>query len=95
LAEYAVPANIIPHGLQTVTGIRHSQRGQVAEGDNPPGNQFREFYAAPCISLALLVEGYGVRLPPHFFPVPLALSVIVNPPHPGCCWVFIDPSAGF
>ena len=59
----------------------------MTKGDYLAWHKFRQFDFAPRVSLALLVEGYGVTLAPGLFSVPFPVRVIVNPPDPdpaGC-----------
>ena len=64
-------------------GVLHSHLGKLAEGDGLAAHQFRQFYLAPRIGLALLVEREGITLAANLLAVLLAVNVVVDPPAAG------------
>jgi hypothetical protein len=58
----------------------------MAERDDFPRNQFREFQLAPGICFPFLIQSKCIPAPPHFLSVLLSIDVVIDPPATGPGW---------
>jgi hypothetical protein len=72
--------------LEVGLSVVHGHFGQMAERDDLPRNQLREFQLAPGIGFPFLVQSKCVTTASNFFSVLLSIDVVIDPPATGPGW---------